>query len=112
MDTTGHNFTLCVKGTDVLREKDVITPKGTVFLPNISIASDGIQYLTLLYYNIKQVTIFSAVKGDIPPPPTPTFPYTPQTQRIYSSLYKLLYQLRNQNGCQAPQKPKTSAPSQ
>lgn len=93
----------------MLREKDLITPKGPVFLPNIFVASEGIQYLTLLHYNVKEVTVFS--------PPTPPFPYTHQAcplqaQRIYFSLYKLLHQLKNQNVCQAPQKPKTSAPPQ
>ena len=74
MDATGHNFTLCVKGTDGSCEKGLITPEGIVFLPNISIASEGIQYLTLLHYNMKQVAIFLAAKGGYSPP----FPYTRQ----------------------------------
>lgn len=73
----GHKFTLCVKATDGSCEKALITPDGTVFLPNISIASEGIQYLTLLDYNKKQVVIFLAAKGlhspiHIKPVPTGT----------------------------------------
>lgn len=113
MDAMGHNFTLCVKGTDGSCEKALITPEGTVFLPNISIASEGIHYFTLLHYNMKQVAIFLAAKGGYSPPfPLYTSGLSLQAQRIYSSLYKLLYQLRNCNSCQTPQKPETSAPSQ
>lgn len=65
MDAVGHNFTLCVKGTEGSCEKALITPEGTVFLPNVSILSEGIQYLTLLHYNKKQVVIFLAAKGYI-----------------------------------------------
>lgn len=69
MDAAGHKFTLCVKGTDGWGEKAPIAPKGAVFLPNISIASEGIQYLTLLHHNMKQVAIFLAAKGGYSPPP-------------------------------------------
>lgn len=108
---TISSFVLTV---DRLCEKALITPKSTVFLPSISTASEGFPYLTLLHYNMKkQVVILLAAKGE-------HFSlfllYTPgltlQAQRIYSSLYKLLYQLRNCNSCQTPQKPETSAPSQ
>lgn len=114
MDATGHNFILCVKGTDGWCEKAPIAPKGAVFLPSISIASEGIQYLTLLHHHIKQVAIFWAAKGGYSPRPFPLYTsgLSLQAQRIYSSLHKLLYQLRNYNSCQTPQKLKTSAPSQ
>jgi len=74
MAATGHNGTLCVIGTDGLCEQALIAPDGTVFLPNISIASEGIQYLTLPHYNMKQVVIFLAAKGGYFSP----FPYTHQ----------------------------------
>lgn len=85
-------------------EKALITPKSTVFLPSISTASEGFPYLTLLHYNMKkQVVILLAAKGEHF---SPFLLYTPgltlQPQRIYSSLYKLLYQLRNCNSCQTP----------
>lgn len=95
-------------------EKALITPKSTVFLPRISTASEAFPYLTLLHYNMKgQVVILLAAKGGHF---SSFLLYTPglslQAQRIYSSLHKLLYQLRNSNSCQTPQKSETSAPSQ